>query len=168
MKNVIDQISIEMSLSDINLPDDKNAITDETIITQIQKVGNLEQRDRDGRTLLINASFYHRPRIVKYLIDKKVDINAKDKNGCTSLHAAVQENDIETIKLLIENGADIHSKDNYGNTPLAKTMLNTPEEIFQILLKYGADQREKNNFGFSVMDRFQAYPKILKILQDIK
>ena len=47
-------------------------------------------------------------------------------------------------------------------------MLNTPEEIFQILLKYGADPREKNNFGFSVMDRFQVYPKILKILQDIK
>ena len=46
--------------------------------------------------------------------------------------------------------------------------LNTPEEIFQILLKYGADPREKNNFGFSVMDRFQAYPKILKILQDTK
>lgn len=165
MKNVIDQISLEMGLNEKKLPDKKDVITDDAIIAQIQQIEDLEQRERDGRTLLINAAFYCRSRIVEYLINKNVDINAKDKIGYTPLHAAVQENDIEIVKLLLGNGADVNAKDNYGNSPLAKTMLNTPIEIFQILLNYGANPNEKNNFGYSVIDTFQAYPKILNILQ---
>lgn len=164
-KSIIDQISLEMGLNEKNLPNKKDVISDETILAKIQQIGDLEQRDRDGRTLLINAAFYCRPKIVEYLIKQRVDINAKDKNGYTPLHAAVQENDIETIKLLLENGADIHAKDNCGNSPLAKTMLTTPNEIFQTLLSYGANPNEKNKFGLSVIDSFQAYPEILNILQ---
>ena len=164
-KNIIDQISLKMGLNEKNLPDKKDVITDDAIIAQIQQIEDLEQRDRDGRTLLINAAFYCRPKVVEYLIKKQADINAKDKNGYTPLHAAVQENDIETIKILLENGADINAKDNYGNSPLAKTMLNTPIGIFQILLNYGANPNEKNNFGCSVIDIFQACPEILSILK---
>lgn len=61
-----------------------------------------------------------RLKLVIFLIDKGVDINAIDpRSGITALHTAVIENDLPAVKLLLENGADRSVKDrSRGKTPL--------------------------------------------------
>ncbi len=144
-------------------------IPDEMILRKLKTINDLEKTDRDGRSLLINASFYGRKSIIEYLLSRHVNINAKDKKGWTALHAAIQEGNIDIIKLLLENGADVHARDVYGNPPISR-MRFIPQDIphmrdiFQVLLKYGANPNEKNDFGMSVLDAYQAYPDILKAL----
>lgn len=113
-KNIIDQISLKKGLNEKNLPDKKDVITDDAIIAQIQQIEDLEQRDRDGRTLLINAAFYCRPKVVEYLIKKQADINAKDNYGNSPLAKTMLNTPIEIFQILLNYGANPNEKNNFG------------------------------------------------------
>lgn len=131
----------------------------------IERLTSLELRDRDGRTLLINASFYNRLDIVEWLIYHGAEVNASDKTGNTSLHAAVQEGNVFIMRFLLEHGADVNSKNVFGNTPLWMAKPMQSKEIFEILLSFGADPDIKNNYGMSAADCMAAYPDIIEIFQ---
>lgn len=131
----------------------------------ILEMDDLERRDRDGRTLLINASFYNRVDIVKLLIKRGANVNAKDSTGNTPLHAAVQESNIEIIRILLENGADINSKNSFGNTPIWIVNPLQPKEVLHTLLHYGADPEIKNDYNISAADCMAAYPEIVEMFK---
>ena len=135
---------------------------------KLEQLEDLEQTDRDGRTLLINAALYDRKSAIEYLLKRNANVNAQDKGGYTALHAAVQEENVEIIKMLLEKGADVHARDVYGNTPLLRTRPVAPKEVFEILLNHDADPKEKNDFGVSLLDAFQADPEIINILTEKK
>ena len=159
-------IILKMGDTEKLMPDKDDVVDDATIIKLIEKLTDLEERDRDGRTLLLNAVFYQRIAVVKYLIDKSVSITASDKNGYTALHAAVQNADVELIKLLLQNGADINALNKFGASPLFLCRHYFPKEVFEVLLQNGADTSIKNNAGVSIFDAFSAYPEILEILSN--
>ena len=46
--------------------------------------------------------------IVKYLIDKKADVNAQDRQGWTPIFCACSANHLEIIDILIDNGAQLN------------------------------------------------------------
>ena len=54
--------------------------------------------------------------LVKYLVEKGIDINAKDNDGETALFKSYENFDIS--KYLIEKGLDINAKNDEGNNPL--------------------------------------------------
>lgn len=61
-----------------------------------------------------------RRKLVSFLLQKGVDINAIDqRSGITALHAAVLENNLEAVELLLSNSANPAIKDRRrGKTPL--------------------------------------------------
>ena len=131
------------------------SINESEIIEKLKDIDDSEEVDRDGRTLLINACFYNRIEIVKFLVSQKANVNSKDKIGNTPLHAAAQEGNIEIIEILLKNGANINEKNNFGNSPLMVVRkIKEPQKTLSILLSHGADPSQKNNYGYSATDIF--------------
>ena len=55
--------------------------------------------------------------IVKFLIDKGVNVNSSNKMGHTPLHRSKAENHVAVSSLLLANGAKQDAMDNTGRTP---------------------------------------------------
>jgi len=163
-KDLFDNIVIDMMCTE----KDYGYVSEKDIISNIKKIDNLERKDRDGRTLLLNAAFYGRHKVIKYLIEKGADINTKDNNGYTCLHASVVSNNIKTVRLLIESGAEINAQDMYGNNMLLVADYGTDLQIISLLVANGADPKQKNNYGVSANDIFteKEYLKIFSKKKD--
>ncbi|OBT78610.1 hypothetical protein VF21_02347 [Pseudogymnoascus sp. 05NY08] len=72
----------------------------------------------EERTPLHQAAIGGCPKIIRFLIQKGVDVNARDWEERTPLHFAADKGHIAAIRLLFENGADINAQDELGYTPL--------------------------------------------------
>lgn len=159
-KNIIDDLSLLMlaSLSD-------GAITDDDILEKTECVDDVNMKGRDGRTLLIHACTYRKPGIAKRLIERNADVNMQDEMGYSALHASVLSKSVDCARLLLENGADVNLCDQIGNVALFFVQRDSVD-LLRLLLSHGADFHKKNSYGISTRDTFQAYPEILKILDE--
>jgi len=63
-------------------------------------------QDTGNFTCLHHAALANQTGVVKYLIEKDVDLNAIDKDGNTALHIATKQLHTELIQLLLEYGID--------------------------------------------------------------
>ena len=161
----IKELFLMMGRTEQYMPSPNDVVADNEIITSISQIGDLELKDRMGRTLLMNAAFYGRYDVVQYLINHGASIHATCKQNFTALHGATMFRHIDVVKLLIENGADVNARDMWGNSPLMRCDLATPDELFRILIRAGANPAQQNNYGQSALDVFEAYPNILALLQ---
>ena len=146
----------------------QDIVSDQAIIRRIDRMDNLERKDRDGRTLLINATAYGRSAVVQYLINIGADAHAKDSAGFTALHAAILSNDIKTINLLLEAGVDPNAVNEIGNTPLMICNLSTDLDVFRVLLLFGANPTIRNNFGVSAINKFSSSQAISDVLSQYR
>jgi ankyrin repeat protein len=64
------------------------------------------------------ACEYGRTSVVKFLLQRGVDLGAQDRNGQTGLHWAAIGGHFETIQLLLERRAPLEVKNVYGGTVL--------------------------------------------------
>lgn len=161
-KDLFTTIVLDMSCTD----EEWEFVSDTDIISRIQGIDDLEQKDRDGRTLLINAACYGRADVVNYLLRRGSDVCAKDNLGFSVLHAGVMSNDIKTVKSVLEAGADANEKNQFGNTPVMVANLLTDLKIFRVLIDNGADPDQKNNYGISAFDMFSCSADILTIFRN--
>lgn len=65
-------------------------------------------RGAEGTTTLQWAAMKNNVPLMKFLLGKKVDINATDEHGQTALHHAVASGNAEAAQFLIENGASLN------------------------------------------------------------
>lgn len=163
-ENIFDELVLDMVCTEALMPTQEYVVSEANIISRIENIGDLEQTDRDGRTLLINAAFYARKNVVKYLLDRGADVSAKDNSGFTALHAAIKSRNVETIKIILDAGADINAKNEFGNNPIMLCDNATDIEIFKLLIAKGADPLQKNNYGISAKDMFAFSDAITKVL----
>ncbi|MEZ6234675.1 MAG: ankyrin repeat domain-containing protein [Phycisphaerales bacterium] len=112
---------------------------------------DLEERDRDGRTPLMNATGYRLPHIVSALISRGANVNAQDRRGWTALHFTAQEYEPALATLLIQNGASVDLADAHGNTPLSTAVFECRGrgEMIAMLLRAGANKDLPNAHGVS-------------------
>ena len=79
----------------------------------------LNLKDADGGTAAMSAAVHCHVSVLKYLIEKKVDLNATDSDGWTALMYACTVGNKEEVELLIAAGADASIKNNDGDTAMA-------------------------------------------------
>ena len=66
----------------------------------------------------MRAAYRGKLEIVRYLIERGVDINNSDNNSITALHHAVESESVDIIKLLPHKEMSINLTNTYNNTPL--------------------------------------------------
>jgi ankyrin repeat protein len=149
-KKLANNIS-QMMFKDNNLSKQVNTAE---ILNILDSLENIDLRDSDERTPLINAACYNQQSILENLIKRGADINLQDKIGCTALHASAKNGFIEIAKILLSFGAKVDLIDKYGNTPLSDAVFysNGTGELIKLLLSYGADKNLKNFSGVSPLE----------------
>jgi len=75
------------------------------------------QTEGDSRMLPIHwAASEGKIGSIRFLLDKRADINAQDNTGSTPLIVATQHNQIDCAIFLLKNGADLTLRDSNGDT----------------------------------------------------
>jgi len=129
---------------------------------------NIDKKNKDGYTALIDATIINNTKIVKMLINAGVNINIKDTyNGQTALMCAIDEYNYEITIMLLKAGADINITCIDGYNALILASIGGYTNIVDMLLKIGADINAKDtNYeenALIIASQF-GYIKIVKLL----
>ena len=76
--------------------------------------------------------------MAKYLVERKVDINAENKRGETPVSLAAEFGYCEVVKCLVERGANVNLRDKDGSTSLDLAEMHKHQEIVKYLKAHGA------------------------------
>ncbi|XP_030058932.1 ankyrin repeat domain-containing protein 22 isoform X1 [Microcaecilia unicolor] len=171
----------------------------------LNEVEMLVERDKNnlniqdsfgGDTPLICACRQGHIRIIRYLLDRKADVNIRNKKERTCLHYAVRrrftfldylliiilmpvmligylimisksKQNEKIIRMLLQAGTDVNATDYYGNTALHYACKMKNQGIISILLEAHADPSLKNLDGETAEDIARQL-KFSKILQSLR
>ena len=103
----------------------------------ITRGADVNSRDTDGNTLLMQAALYGKARDIEFLLAHGADVNAANQAGHTALMRAMP--DLAKIRLLVEHGADVNVSAG-GTTPLLVAAgIRGAEDVVRYLIEKGAD-----------------------------
>ena len=98
------------------------------------------QRDPQNRTLLHHAVFGNNPRLVIYLLNKGISIDAADLHGITPLIiAASHPKFLRLLEKLLMRYPTLEHRTNNHSTALTIALRNGNPEGAEMLLRYGAN-----------------------------
>lgn len=117
---------------------------------------DVNARDPEGRTLLMEATLEKRADLVKVLLGHGADVAAADHDGETALHFAARAHQPEIVQLLLDAGAAVDARDHHAQTPLFLALKSWRGErdgdaIWALLLA-GADRTIRNDHEVSPED----------------
>ncbi|MEM9884802.1 MAG: ankyrin repeat domain-containing protein [Bacteroidota bacterium] len=107
--------------------------------------------------------------LVKYFIDKGININGLDHNNFTPLMTAAHDDHPEIARLLIDEGADVNYINSEGWTALIEAADEGAYATAVVLIEAGADVNLHNeHWGRSAltMAASEGYPNIIELLLD--
>jgi len=144
----------------------KNSITIEKIFQTIRvkdlelffkliENSSLDEVNEYGQNFLQEAISSNNIIVIKYLLDRKININHQDNQGKTALHYCAEYFDIEASKLILAvDGTDLSIVDKFGNNPLWTAVFNARGEydLVELFKQYKADSNNKNNVGKTPLD----------------
>jgi ankyrin repeat protein len=102
----------------------------------------------DKWTLLHFAVLGSQSEVARFLLTRRVFINARTSTGATALHFAAQMADPSLAALLIEHGASLAAADANGQTPLHYAIAVNSLFLTQLLLDFKADPNTLDSQGF--------------------
>lgn len=88
--------------------------------------------------------------ILKYFIDKGVDVNQQNKEGITPFMNATKNNDLAIIIFLADHVKDLNTVDKNGRTALTMAINKNNVQVIEFLLKNGADSKIIDKKGNSL------------------
>lgn len=94
---------------------------------------NAREESRDGYTALIRAAANGNIEAVKFLLDRKVDINLHDNNGSTPLMWAAEKGHFDIFMMLVERGAEMFLRNNYKKSALDYARKENNSAILEFL-----------------------------------
>ena len=112
---------------------------------------NVNARDKNGHTLLIDAAKAGDLEAVDDLLHRGAEVDAKSSKGKTALHYAAANGKLDVVNLLITSGADLNARDRDWHTPLMLAAIYGCNHTVQSLLINGADPNAKTLAGTTAM-----------------
>ncbi|MCB1142367.1 MAG: ankyrin repeat domain-containing protein [Leptospiraceae bacterium] len=70
---------------------------------------------------------------LKWMLEKKINLNTKDADGRTGLMVFIMNRKNDEAKLLIEQGASLREVSNYGETAFTLSQANGDKELIQLI-----------------------------------
>lgn len=122
-EETLDFIEAEMSQRGVTqeLIDETRASTETLMLVDLEVIakrgGDLEKPDAQGATPLHIASANGYARVVEYLLEQHVSVDAVDNDLWTPVHAAACWGHLEVLELLVQNGADLNAKNKNEESP---------------------------------------------------
>ena len=106
---------------------------------------DVNSRDTDGNTLLMQTALYGTALDVDFLLARGADVNAVNHAGHTALMRAIP--DLAKIRLLVEHGADVNVSAG-GTTPLLVAAgIRSAQDVVRYLIEKGADVKAIDIIG---------------------
>jgi len=119
----------------------------ELVMLLIESGADIFDFDEEGVTIFDMAITYDNLEIVKYLIDKGVDVNKTSRrSGFTALMAAACYGRVEIAKLLLQNNANQNSVDSKGFSAIDFARKMNKKSVLK-LLDY--DINDPKNLGYA-------------------
>jgi len=145
-------------------------------VKQLLATGSdVNSRDRERETPLIEAALADQPAAVAALIEAGADLEARNDRGFTALHAsayvglldhgaavdarslhairplhvAAEQNQAAMAELLIARGADVEAVQGDGYTPLSRATFYKSAAVMALLKRHGARCQPKEKIGAS-------------------
>ncbi len=109
----------------------------------LENKADLENKNEEGETALILASWYGSPEIVDIILKKGANINAQDKQGYTAIAKASSlgiGRHFEIVENLISACANINLKTKDGLSPYLLARINGHLELAKLLKNNGANE----------------------------
>jgi ankyrin repeat protein len=113
---------------------------------------DVDGRDTEGKTAMINAAWRGRDEIVKILLDRGADIEIPDNRARTPLIWGAINGRGGIVLPLIDAGADPGRTDKGGVSALMRAAWNGHLEVVDHLLKGGADPAQRDEKGLTALD----------------
>jgi ankyrin repeat protein len=111
----------------------------------IEEGVDVNSRDRDGNTLLMQAAIYATSEDLDFLLERGAEVNAANKAGHTALMRGIP--DLTKVKLLVKHGADVNTSAG-GTTPLLIAAgIRSAEDVLRYLIESGADLKATDGLG---------------------
>jgi ankyrin repeat protein len=106
----------------------------------LEEGADVNARDNDGRTALMEACDAGFLDVVKLLLQKGAEVNAQDRYGWTALMEASYKGHLPVVTLLLEKKADVNARGKAGETALALASKKSHSKVVQILKAHGAKE----------------------------
>ncbi|GAB0095706.1 protein phosphatase 1 regulatory subunit 16A [Sergentomyia squamirostris] len=122
-EETLDCIEAEMSRRGVTqeLIDETRAGTEIVMLRDLEEIaimgGDLEWVDSQGATPLHIAAANGYVRVVEFLLDQHVHVDAIDNDMWTPVHAAACWGHLEVLEMLAQSGADLFAKNRNDETP---------------------------------------------------
>lgn len=124
--------------------------------------------DPNDASYLIGAVAFRQPRMITYLLDKGMNIDAVAKNDYTPIQLAVLFKIPNITALLISRGADLHrTHAQNGWTLMHTAAYRGNQTIVELLLRHNLDPRTPDTQGVTPLDLARKYghQKIIQLLE---
>ncbi|MEM4367118.1 MAG: ankyrin repeat domain-containing protein [Candidatus Anstonellales archaeon] len=117
-------------------------------IERWEKAGRVGKRP-NLESVLLNASYEEKLKLVKRLIDDGANVNVKSSDGSTPLILTTSASNEKIVETLLNAGADVNTKNNRGNRALCYAFGCCRAELplIKLLVEAGADVNIKTSDG---------------------
>ena len=124
------------------------------IYSALESGADINERRKDGRTVLNLAVYWQRKEAVAVLLEKGADVNATSgKDRGTALHTAAFVADEEVVVMLLEHGADPNAKNVRGEKPVTAVEGEWSREVEGVYRYIGKETGREFDFERIKRDR---------------
>lgn len=122
------------------------------LLKALSQGADVDGKDDDGRTAMINAAWRGRSDVVQILLDHGADIGISDDRGRTPMIWGAINGQTKVVQALLDAGAEPNHTDEEGVTALMRAAWNGHRAIVNILLQSGSDPARRDKNGRTALD----------------
>ena len=126
----------------------------------LERDGNIDMRDSNGRTPLFLAAGFNRPEVLDFLLQQGAGLESENQIGSRPIHmAAGFNNNARALSTLLAAGADVNKANNLGSTPLHWAAGSEALPQSRLLIDSGAQINVRDKQGRTALDVAQDPPR---------